>query len=260
MSTDVYDNPFSHFDDSFDVSELGICTWADKDNEPSSFDDALLNKAVTCGERQISDDGRTLTFTVSYPEVTRLQQEIKIDTAERTANCGDVLEAREASAQSRITYESSDPKIASVEITVHKAGEVTITLRAEQTDIYEAAEAEYKLIVTHKFSDEWKYDDKEHWKECVCGEKSEVGAHSGGKADTVHKAKCSVCGTEYGELAKADNTQTKNKTKNSGTQQNNNRKGAVKTGDYQPVMMWIMLLLISGMAVVAVMLRKRNRA
>ena len=43
-------------------------------------------------------------------------------------------------------------------------------------------------------------------------------------------------------------------------QQNNNRKGAVKTGDYQPVMMWIMLLLISGMAVVAVMLRKRNRA
>lgn len=85
------------------------------------------------------------------------------------------------------------------EITVHKAGEVTITLRAEQTDIYEAAEAEYKLIVTHKFSDEWKYDDKEHWKECVCGEKSEVGAHSGGKADTVHKAKCSVCGTEYGE-------------------------------------------------------------
>ena len=90
--------------------------------------------------------------------------------------------------------------------------------------------------------------------------KSEVGAHSGGKADTVHKAKCSVCGTEYGELAKADNTQTKNKTKNSGTQQNNNRKGAVKTGDYQPVMMWIMLLLISGMAVVAVMLRKRNRA
>lgn len=265
MSTDVYDNPFSHFDDSFDVSELGICTWADKDNEPSSFDDALLNKAVTCGERQISDDGRTLTFTVSYPEVTRLQQEIKIDTAERTANCGDVLEAREASAQSRITYESSDPKIASVdpetgEITVHKAGEVTITLRAEQTDIYEAAEAEYKLIVTHKFSDEWKYDEKEHWKECVCGEKSEVGAHSGGKADTVHKAKCSVCGTEYGELAKADNTQTKNKTKNSGTQQNNNRKGAVKTGDYQPVMMWIMLLLISGMAVVAVMLRKRNRA
>ena len=83
-----------------------------------------------------------------------------------------------------------------------------------------------------------------------------MGAHSGGKADTVHKAKCSVCGTEYGELAKADNTQTKN----SGTQQNNNRKGAVKTGDYQPDMMWIMLLLISGMAVVAVMLRKRNRA
>ena len=59
-----------------------------------------------------------------------MQQEIKIDTDERTANCGDVLEAREASAQSRITYESSDPKIASIdpetgEITVHKAGEVT---------------------------------------------------------------------------------------------------------------------------------------
>ena len=261
LNTDVSDDPFSHFDDGFDVSELGICSWAD--NEMARYDDELLNKAVTCGERQISGDGRTLTFTVSYPEVTRLSQEIKVDTSDRTANCGDVLEAREASAQSKITYESSDPEIASVdpetgEITVHKAGEVMITLRAEQTDIYEAAEAEYKLIVTHKFSDDWKHDDKEHWKECVCGEKSEVGSHSGGKADTTHKAKCSVCGTEYGELAKADNTQKKNNTKNSGTQQNNNRKGAVKTGDYQPVMIWAMLFLISGMAVTVVMLRKRK--
>lgn len=287
LSTDVYDNPFSHFDTAFDVNDLKICTWADTD-EMSSFDDELINDAVTCLVKEgqgVSDDGRTFTFTVRYPEVVRLSQQITVDSSDRTANCGDVLEAREAVAQSKITYESSDPEIASVDaetgaITVHKAGEVIITLRAEQTDIYEAAEAEYKLIVTHKFSDEWKHDDKEHWKECACGEKSEVGSHSGGKADTTHKADCSVCGTAYGELAKADDTQTKdnnqtkdntqaknnsqkknntqtnNTTNNNGTQQQ--KKATVATGDYQSVMMWVMVLVISGMAVVAVMLKRRK--
>ena len=310
LSTDVYDNPFSHFDGTFDASKLKICTWADTD-EMSRFDDELVNAAVTCLVKEgqgVSDDGRTFVFTVRYPEVTRLAQQITVDTETRTANCGDVLEAREAAAQSKITYESSNPEIASVDpetgkITVHKAGEVMITLRAEQTDKYEATGTKYQLIVTHAFSSAWKHDDKNHWKECACGEKGEVGSHSGGKADAAHKADCAICGTEYGEFAKADDTQkkddttkkddgqTKNdgqtkddgQTKNDGQtkddsqtkddtqskghtdnsgaqQQENHHKAAVETGDHQPVMMWGMALLISGMAAAAVLLRrKKNR-
>ncbi|MBQ9703167.1 MAG: hypothetical protein IJV68_01335 [Clostridia bacterium] len=53
----------------------------------------------------------------------------------------------------------------------------------------------------HSFGTEWKTDGTNHWKECACGEKSEVAAHSGGTATCVAKAKCSVCNAEHGSLA-----------------------------------------------------------
>ncbi len=53
----------------------------------------------------------------------------------------------------------------------------------------------------HSFGAEWKTDGTNHWKECACGEKSEVAAHSGGTATCVAKAKCSVCNAEHGSLA-----------------------------------------------------------
>ena len=52
---------------------------------------------------------------------------------------------------------------------------------------------------THSYGD-WKSDDTNHWKECACKEESEKGAHSGGEATCTAKAKCEVCGEEYGAL------------------------------------------------------------
>ena len=54
---------------------------------------------------------------------------------------------------------------------------------------------------THDYGTTWKSDGTNHWKECACGEKSEMNAHGGGTSTCTAKAKCSVCGTEYGELA-----------------------------------------------------------
>ena len=57
----------------------------------------------------------------------------------------------------------------------------------------------------HSYSDEWATDGTQHWHECtVCGDKTDVGAHSGGTATCCDKAVCDVCGKEYGELD-ADN-------------------------------------------------------
>ena len=53
---------------------------------------------------------------------------------------------------------------------------------------------------SHSYGD-WKTDTDKHWKECSCGDKKEVTAHSGGTATCEAKAKCSECNTEYGELA-----------------------------------------------------------
>ena len=54
---------------------------------------------------------------------------------------------------------------------------------------------------THDYGTTWKNDGENHWYECSCGDKKDSAAHSGGTATCKEKAKCSVCNTEYGELA-----------------------------------------------------------
>ena len=49
------------------------------------------------------------------------------------------------------------------------------------------------------------HNSAEHWKECsVCGEKSKVEAHAGGKATCTAKAVCDTCGAVYGKLGDHD--------------------------------------------------------
>jgi len=60
---------------------------------------------------------------------------------------------------------------------------------------------EYGEVMQHQWSKTPEYTDKNgHAYKCtVCGEHDTVQAHSGGTADCQNKAKCSVCGTEYGK-------------------------------------------------------------
>ena len=55
----------------------------------------------------------------------------------------------------------------------------------------------------HTWATEWSHDGAEHWHACGvdgCDERNEVAAHSGGTATCKTKAKCALCGGEYGEL------------------------------------------------------------
>lgn len=46
-----------------------------------------------------------------------------------------------------------------------------------------------------------KKNETHHWKECLrCGEKTAEVAHTGGTATCTEKAKCDVCGQEYGAM------------------------------------------------------------
>ncbi len=49
--------------------------------------------------------------------------------------------------------------------------------------------------INHTFGDDLKFNDKEHWKECACGEKSDVTAHT---FESVTETKAPTC-TEMGE-------------------------------------------------------------
>ena len=253
LKTGTSNDQFFHFGNAFDVNQLKVYSWKDL-KEMADFTDAALNSDVTCKVEEgqgvkDDDDGRTFIFTIQYPEVTRLDQTIEMDTSDRTAHCGEELDAREATAKTTLSYESSDPEIASVDpatgkITAHKAGEVTITVRAAESALYSAAETSYKLTVSHKFSDTWSHDETSHWKECACGEISEKASHSGGEATTTEKAKCSICGAEYGELlpSSTDNNQNPGDSTQNGQ---NTDKGA-KTGDGMPIGLLAVLMLAAG--------------
>ena len=56
----------------------------------------------------------------------------------------------------------------------------------------------------HVFSEEWKSDDKGHWRECECGEKTESEEHeSGGEATHDEAETCEICGYKLNEKLKA---------------------------------------------------------
>ncbi len=57
---------------------------------------------------------------------------------------------------------------------------------------------------THVYGTAWVTDGENHWRECACGEKSDVTAHSGGTATCIAQALCSACGVSYGD--KKDHT------------------------------------------------------
>lgn len=246
---------FCFFDSSFSADAVQVYSWADMSSQPS-FEDTAKNNKVTCMVKQnqgASPDGKTYTFTIQYPKIERLEQVLEMETTDRTASCKEVLQPRHVgNPQGTLSYESSDPQIASVDsatgvITVNKPGTVTITIHAAQTDIYAAAETSYQLVISHKYSDTYKADDETHWKECACGEKTDVNnhadgnkdhkcdvcgkilskcadtnkdhkcdlcgktlsEHTGGTATCKDKAKCAVCGESYGELDANNHTDLK---------------------------------------------------
>ena len=198
-------NDFYFFDGSFDVNKLQVYSWTDMTTFPA-FDNEAKNDKVTCKVEDgqgIGGGGTTFTFTVEYPKIERLKQNLIMDTTDRTASCKEVLQPRHVgNAQGTLRYESSDPQIASVDsatgvITVNKPGTVTITIRAAQTDVYAAAETSYQLVISHKYSDTYKADDETHWKECACGEKTDVNNH----ADDNKDHKCDLCDKVLSECA-----------------------------------------------------------
>ncbi len=60
--------------------------------------------------------------------------------------------------------------------------------------------------------DSWQFDYYTHWQECQCGVNLNTAEHFGGTATATQKAKCSVCGLAYGELAPAETTPTTDAT------------------------------------------------
>lgn len=104
---------------------------------------------------------------------------------------------------------------------------------------------EYGDFAEHNYGDTYVHDGEYHWKVCQtegCNATTEKEAHKGGTATTTEKAKCDVCGVEYGDLKKEDpkpadkTTGTKDDTKPADTTTvKNDTKPVAKASDKQDV-------------------------
>ena len=56
----------------------------------------------------------------------------------------------------------------------------------------------------------WETDGTQNWHTCYYGTQFDVDPHTGGTATCTEKAKCSVCGVEYGECSSHGETEIRN--------------------------------------------------
>ena len=123
---------------------------------------------------------------------------------------------------------------------------------------------------THNYSSDWKSDSINHWKECSCGDKADVAAHSfkwvvdkeatATKKGSKHE-ECKVCGYQRPAV---EIPATGSTPKPTDPTESNPNTGALddvpQTGDNSNMILWIVLLLASGFGVAgAVVYSKRKR-
>lgn len=123
---------------------------------------------------------------------------------------------------------------------------------------------------THNYSSDWKSDSINHWKECSCGDKADVAAHSfkwvvdkeatATKKGSKHE-ECKVCGYQRPAV---EIPATGSTTKPTDPTESNPNTGALddvpQTGDNSNMILWIVLLLASGLGVTGtVMYSKRKK-
>ena len=136
------------------------------------------------------------------------------DDKEHWRQCSRCNEKKDVSSH---TWDSGTVTTAS---TCTKAGEKTYTCTkcgATKTDSINAT--------GHSWKSDWTSDATHHWHECAnknCDVTDNSGKngyadHTGGKATCTEKAKCTVCGVEYGAIDPANHTGTEHWTQTAKT-------------------------------------------
>ena len=122
---------------------------------------------------------------------------------------------------------------------------------------------------THNYSSDWKSDSINHWKECSCGDKADVAAHSfkwvvdkeatATKKGSKHE-ECKVCGYQRPAV---EIPATGSTTKPTDPTESNPNTGALddvpQTGDNSNMILWIVLLLASGLGVTGTVVYSKRK-
>ena len=133
---------------------------------------------------------------------------------------------------------------------------------------------------THNYSSDWKSDSINHWKECSCGDKADVAAHSfkwvvdkeatATKKGSKHE-ECKVCGYQRPAVEipatgtptePTDPTKPTNPSKPDDTTKPGSTNGSEKspqTGDNSNMMLWFAVLFVSGFGVLGTVIYGKKK-
>ena len=133
---------------------------------------------------------------------------------------------------------------------------------------------------THNYSSDWKSDSINHWKECSCGDKADVAAHSfkwvvDKEATATQKGskheECKVCGYQRPAVEipatgtptePTDPTKPTNPSKPDDTTKPGSTNGSEKspqTGDNSNMMLWFAVLFVSGFGVLGTVIYGKKK-
>ena len=120
---------------------------------------------------------------------------------------------------------------------------------------------------THNYGSEWKSDSINHWKECSCGDKADVAAHSfkwvvdkeatATKKGSKHE-ECKVCGYQRPAVEIPATGSTTKPTDPTGSNPNTGAESP-KTGDNSNMILWIAVLFVSGFGVLGTVIYGKKK-
>ena len=142
---------------------------------------------------------------------------------------------------------------------------ITVTANTTVTAVWETIPAGH----THSYSSDWKSDSINHWHECSCGVKDDVAAHSfkwvidkeatATKKGSKHE-ECKFCGYQRPAV---EIPATGSTTKPTDPTESNPNTGALddvpQTGDNSNMILWIVLLLASGLGVTGTIVYSKRK-
>lgn len=188
--------------------------------------------------------------------------------------CGVIIEGSKA-AHTAGEWIIDTPATATTDGSKHK--ECTVCKRVLETGTIPAiGSGEH----THNYSSDWKSDSINHWKECSCGDKADVAAHSfkwvvdkeatATKKGSKHE-ECKVCGYQRPAVEipatgtptePTDPTKPTNPSKPDDTTKPGSTNGSEKspqTGDNSNMMLWFAVLFVSGFGVLGTVIYGKKK-
>ena len=177
--------------------------------------------------------------------------------------CGVIIEDSKA-AHTASEWITDTPATATTDGTKHK--ECTVCHRKLETGTIPATGSGEH---THSYSSDWKSDSINHWHECSCGVKDDVAAHSfkwvidkeatATKKGSKHE-ECKFCGYQRPAV---EIPATGSTTKPTDPTESNPNTGALddvpQTGDNSNMILWIVLLLASGLGVTGTVVYSKRK-